>query len=191
VQIFGSDTHDSPFVPRTSRSGRTRPAVHRRRRRRRGGARSERPSMSGRRENRSSASHRKATSRSQPRRRQMAGDLASFPDVLQGERAVSRATTRSKRLWSGRLGRGKSAGELRLAGSGACSSTRRRWDAVVEFTGWNRQQIIIRRCGVGNPRIGGTFRPDNVEGLCAPAQHQLSTPRGEHGRWPPMLRRVR
>ncbi len=66
-------------------------------------------------------------------------------------------------------------------------------DAVVEFNRLNRHQIEIGDRELGTLRIGGTFRPDNVDGFIRllssdPSFGVIAEPHGE-GRT--ILRRAR
>ncbi len=57
-------------------------------------------------------------------------------------------------------------------------------DAVAEFNRLNREQLVFADSKLGALRIGGTFRPDNVEGFVRllATTHQLVTERDGAGR---------
>jgi len=96
---------------------------------------------------------------------QMAGDLAQLPDVLQGERAVLARNEPVQAPVVAPVSVEEISRELDWQAPRLQFYETPLADAVAEFNRLNRQQIIIADAELATLRIGGTFRPDNVEGF--------------------------
>jgi transmembrane sensor len=96
---------------------------------------------------------------------QMAGDITKLPDVLQGERAVLTRNDSVQPPVVAPVSAEEISRELSWQAPRLQFYETPLADAVAEFNRLNRQQIIIADPELETLRIGGTFRPDNVEGF--------------------------
>ena len=96
---------------------------------------------------------------------QMAGDQVALPDVSQGERAVVAIDGAATAPVVAPVTAEDIRRELDWQAPRLQFNETPLVDAVVEFNRLNRHQLVIADPVLNALRIGGTFRPDNVEGF--------------------------